>query len=333
MNQSPKNSGAQFTQAEDDNFVLPFQIESAKTSGRVVRLGSVIDDVLSKHDYPESVSILLGEAIALTAMLSASLKFDGKLILQTRSDGPVHFLVVQSDASGKVRGYVNFDRERVEELEKGTGPFQSQLLGNGHLAMTIDQGVDMERYQGIVALENSTLTEAANTYFRDSEQLPTFLKLAVARLFTGNLSKGEQWSWRAGGVLIQNLTSEGGFAEQQHPDEQEDNWPFVDGDEGWNRACHLASTVEDHEMLDPNLTSERLLFRLFHEERVLTFPRDQISAECQCSRERIENMLGGFTTEERRDMKVDGKILVKCEFCSRQFEFSPEQFEDSLPRN
>jgi molecular chaperone Hsp33 len=158
---------------------MPFAIKPLGVRGRIVRLGGVVDDILHRHDYPMPVSMLLAEAVALTAMLGASLKFEGKFILQTNTDGSVDMIVADFTSPGKVRGYARFDREAIASLN---APAPAALLGKGHLAMTVDQGVDMERYQGIVPLEGASLTEAAHTYFAHSEQIPTRLKLSAGPL-------------------------------------------------------------------------------------------------------------------------------------------------------
>ncbi len=310
-----------------DDMILRFYAERAQTTGRLVRLGPLVNRILSGHNYPEQVSALLGEAVALTALLGASLKFDGKFILQTKSDGPVHFLVVQYSSPGQLRGYAGFDKDAVSNFSGGDPISSALLLGSGHLAMTIDNGADKDRYQGVVALEGTTLSEVALSYFRNSEQLPTFLQLAVARHYSGGENQESNWSWRAGGLMIQNLTSEGGFGRGSIEFDEEDIWPFVENDEGWNRACHLASTVEDHELLDPMLAPERLLYRLFHEERVRTFKPNFLTSECQCSRSQVENMLQGFSQQELADMVVDEKISVVCEFCSRSYDFDRSKFD------
>ena len=167
----------------DDDLVLPFRTVRSDVIGRVIRLGSVVDTVLSRHAYPEPVSHALGEALALTAMLGSALKTEAqaKLILQTKTDGPLDFLVADFVAPGKLRGYANFDKADAGLAEaKGRGD-QGALLGKGHVAMTIDRGADKDRYQGIVSLDHEPLVDAAHTYFRQSEQLPTFIRLAVAR--------------------------------------------------------------------------------------------------------------------------------------------------------
>ena len=301
-----------------DELILPFQADQADVVGRLVKLGPVVDTILSRHDYPETVSQLLGEAVALTALLGAALKFEGKFILQASTDGPVDLLVADYQVPGQLRGYARFSADRVASLGSGDGV--SQLLGQGHFAMTIDRGSEMERYQGVVPLEGESLTEAADTYFRQSEQLPTFIRLAVARHY-GSHGNGDRpsWSWRAGGLMIQQLPREGGRRKAGAGDADDD-------EENWNRARHLAATVEDHELLDPMLSPERLLYRLFHQEGVRVTPASALEAACRCSRERIHGFLQRFGADELEDMcEPDGGIAVTCEFCSRKYRFAPSE--------
>jgi len=301
----------------DDDLVLPFRTVRSDVVGRVIRLGTVVDTVLSRHAYPEPVSHVLGEALALTAMLGSALKVQAKLILQTKTDGPLDLLVADFVAPGKVRGYASFDKTDAGLAEaKGRGD-QGALLGKGHMAMTIDPGSDKDRYQGIVPLEGEPLVDAAHTYFRQSEQLPTFIRLAVARHYGPARGEGQRmWGWRAGGLMIQQLPREGGKREEHAASEDDD-------EENWNRARHLAATVEDHELLDPTLSPERLLYRLFHEEGVKVTPTTALAAECRCSRERIHGYLRQFGAAELEDMREpDGGFTVTCEFCSRKYRFS-----------
>jgi len=303
-----------------ENYVLPFQIESAGVRGRLVRMGPVVDDLLSRHAYPEPVSRILGEAILLTVMLGASLKFDGKLTLQTSSDGPIAFLVVQFRAPGDVRAYASFDHDAVTQAIAAAGEREPRLLGSGHLAMTIEPGAGMERYQGFVELEGENLADAAHTYFRQSEQIPSLLRVAVAPQFlSGRNGERGGWAWRAGGLMIQKIGAEGGRA-AIHASETASQ-----SEEDWNRASMLGATVEDHEILDPTLSPERLLIRLFNEERVRAFPASEINAFCQCSRERVADLLQRFSGERLEEMvQDDGKVAVTCEFCNRLYEFDAE---------
>jgi len=310
--------------APADDLVLPFRTVKSDVVGRVVRLGSLVNTILSRHAYPEPVSFALGEALALTAMLGSALKSTATLILQTKTDGPLDFLVADFEQPGKVRGYANFDKaDAALAGTKGRGD-QGALLGTGHLAMTIDPGGGRDRYQGIVAIARAPLLAAAHEYFRQSEQLPTFIRLAVARHYgpVGDGS-GRAWRWRAGGLMIQQLPREGG---RRNPLEGEAHDLSLEGedDENWSRARHLAATVEDHELIDPTLTPERLLYRLFHEEGVRVVPATGLAEACRCSRERIDMYLQRFDAAELAELREeDGGITVTCEFCSRTYRFAP----------
>ncbi|MGH6735126.1 MAG: Hsp33 family molecular chaperone [Methyloceanibacter sp.] len=294
-----------------DDLILPFQAEHADVLGRLVKLGPTVDTILSRHAYPEPVSRLLGEAVALTALLGASLKTEGKFILQAATDGQVDLLVADYQVPGALRGYARFSADRLAEVARDD---DASLLGEGHLAMTIDRGSETERYQGVVPLEGESLTEAADTYFRQSEQLPTFIRLAVARHYRAGESGEGTWTWRAGGLLVQKLTREGGVSSAK------------DFEEDWTRAKSLAETVEDHELLDPMLTPDRLLYRLFHEEQVRVYRAIPLETYCSCSRDRVEELLRRFSPEDLADMVVDGAVWVTCEFCNRRYHFDPAEF-------
>ncbi len=303
--------------------VLPFEVKPLGVRGRVVRLGSVIDDILSRHDYPPPISSILAEAIALAALLGTTLKFDGKFILQTKTEGPVNMLVADFQAPDGVRGVARFDKDKVAAL--GAAPLQQQLLGEGYLAMTVDQGTDMERYQGIVALGKGTLADAAHEYFQKSEQIPTRLKLAAGPL---QLRGDKAAHWRAGAILVQHLPREGGISPI----------PLSSGDaplgiaeivaehDDWVKAKLLLDTVEPHELLDPTLSAEDLLYRLYHEDGVTVYPETQLKRHCTCSVDTVSEMLRRFSTEDRADMVKDGAIEVVCEFCSSVYRFTPSQF-------
>ena len=187
-----------------DDTILPFAVKALDLRGRIVRLGPAVDTILSSHDYPPPVAKLLGEAIVLTIMLGSSLKFEGRFILQTQTDGPVRMLVVDFTSPGKVRACARFDAERVAAAIAGGAAAPGQLLGHGHLAMTIDQGPEGSRYQGLVPLEGGDLEQAAHEYFSRSEQIPTRVRLAVAEEFLAG-ANGARRHWRAGGLLLQFL--------------------------------------------------------------------------------------------------------------------------------
>lgn len=312
-----------------DDAVVPFQVEGLDVRGRTVQLGASIDAILKRHAYPEEVARLLAEATVLTVLLGTSLKFEGKFIFQTQSDGPVDMLVVDFRTPRSVRAYARFDAERlnVAIAEGRTKP--EELLGRGTLALTVDQGAYMQRYQGIVALDGSTLEEIAIAYFRQSEQIPTDLKLSVAKLIERGADGKPVEQWRAGGLIIQFLPES--ELRSRMPD-----LPGGDGDDSeaalhpvddaWNEARSLVGTIESSELTDPQVGAERLLYRLFHERGVRVYESVPVLDECSCSREKIADVLSGFTAEEITDSIEDDKIAVTCEFCSTRYEFDPAQF-------
>jgi molecular chaperone Hsp33 len=306
-----------------DDAVLPFEVASLDLRGRLTRLGPALDDVLNKHEYPAPVGKLLGEAIVLTTLLGSSLKFDGRFILQTQTDGPVSFLIVDFQAPNRLRAYARFDAKRL-----GEGRDSGALLGRGHLAMTIDQGPDMSRYQGLVALEGGTLEDAAHEYFLRSEQIPTRVRLAVGEEWRGG-EEGPKHRWRAGGMLLQFLPKAPERARQAdlHPGDAPEGAEThkVAEDDAWVEGQSLIATVEDVELIDPDLSGERLLYRLFHERGVRVFPPLPLRAQCSCSREAVSGMLSNFAPQDRADMVKDGKVVVTCEFCSSVYEFTPQE--------
>lgn len=310
------------TAAPGDDEVLRFRTVRSGVEGRLVRLASVADDVLARHAYPEPISRAVGEALALIAMLGSVLKLEGRLILEARTDGILRALAVHYEAPGRLRGYASFDNDRLAGLAAAKASPEA-LLGTGHLALTIEPGAGGEAYQGIVALEGQSLIEAALAYFRQSEQLPTFLRLAVARHYVSDAgARAGVWRWRAAGLMIQHLTAEG--VDDPPPVEfaEHGQWQPSEDEENWRRARILAETVEDHELLDPTLPPERLLYRLFHEEGVRVQPAVPLTSYCRCSRERIGAFLGQFGTDELADLQdPDGRFIVTCEFCGRDYAF------------
>ena len=306
-----------------DDAVLPFEVASLDLRGRLTRLGPALDEVLTRHDYPAPVGKLLGEAIVLTTLLGSSLKFDGRFILQTQTDGPVSFLIVDFQAPDRLRAYARFDAKRLRD-----GQDSGALLGHGHLAMTIDQGADMSRYQGLVALEGGNLEDAAHEYFLRSEQIPTRVRLAVGEEWRGG-GDGPKHRWRAGGMLLQFLPKAPELARQAdlHPGDAPEGVQTheVAEDDAWVEGQSLLQTVEDVELIDPDLSGERLLYRLFHERGVRVFAPLPLRAKCSCSRDAVSGMLNSFEPKDRADMVKDGKVVVTCEFCSSVYEFTPQE--------
>ncbi|MGM4920540.1 Hsp33 family molecular chaperone [Tardiphaga sp. 813_E8_N1_3] len=306
-----------------DDAVLPFEVAPLDLRGRLTRLGPALDELLAKHDYPAPVAKLLGEAIVLTTLLGSALKFDGRFILQTQTDGPVSLMIVDFRAPDKMRAYARFDVERLVP-----GLDTAALLGKGHLAMTVDQGPDMSRYQGMVALDGGTLEDAAHEYFLRSEQIPTKVRLAVGEEWRSGEEGGPTHRWRAGGMLLQFLPKAPERVQRDlHAGDVPDgvSADVVPEDDAWVEGQSLIGTVEDVELIDPDLSGERLLYRLFHERGVRVFAPSPLRAECSCSRDAVSGMLKSFEPQDRADMVKDDKVVVTCEFCSSVYEFTPQE--------
>ncbi len=312
-----------------DDKVVPFQVETLDSRGRAVQLGPMLNTILDRHDYPEPVARLLAETITLTVLLGTSLKFDGKFIVQTQGDGPVDMLVADFATPDSLRAYARFDERALAEAVAQDRLEPHELLGTGILAFTIDQGPHMQRYQGIVELNGATLEEIARAYFRQSEQIPTEVRLAAAQLYSG---AEREHQWRAGCVVLQFLTESpermrqadlpgGDLPDDIDPVDHEE-------DEDWLEAKVLMETVADDELTDPQVGSERLLYRLFHERGVRVFDPLEVRDNCSCSRDKIKNVLDGMDAGEIAESVEDGQISVKCEFCSADYVFDPTEIGD-----
>ena len=289
-----------------DDLAAAFQIEGWPVRGRLVRLGASVDAVLSAHDYPEPVAALLGEACALAALVGSSLKFEGRLIVQAQGDGPVRYVVADYDTSGALRGFCRFDPDEVAAASSGFArPGAQTLLGRGVFIMTLDRGPDFERTQGITPIEGESLSLCAEHYFEQSEQVPTKVRLAV-----GSVASEAGFGWRAGGAMIQVIASDDARGSTE---------------EVWERSRALFATLGDDELIDPTITPETLLFRLFHEDGVRLEDARRLRAHCRCSADRIGAVLGSFSAEERADMiEPDGKIHVTCEYCATVYHLEPD---------
>ncbi len=302
-----------------DNLIQPFQIESMAAQGRLVRLGDAVQAVIGAHDYPKEVARLLGETQAIAGLLSGTLKFDGVLTLQLKGDGPITILIVDVTSDGAMRGYAQFDRDKLAALnDDRKAPHQPipRYLGNGYLALTVDQGDDMQRYQGIVPLEGATLSDCAHTYFRQSVQLDAVVKVAVDEIPT---ETGET-RWRAGGIMLQRLETHGvqRVAGEGNDPELED---------AWRRAVILMGSCRSEELLDGALHPNDLLYRLFHEDGVRVFDPTVLEMRCRCSRDRVENVLRSFPRGEIETMKIGDDVVVTCEFCNTDYRFDPAEID------
>ena len=304
MSSNPSHASAPVTNLDE---AIGFTLPQRHARGRLVRLGPVLDEILSAHEYPAPIARILSEALTLTALLGAMLKdAGGQLTLQAQTESGIVDLMVCDYRGGELRGYVRFDAERL--AESATLPTLESLFGKGYLAITFDQEATRERYQGIVPLEGASLAEAAQSFFGQSEQIPSLVRLAVDD--TGHV---------AGGLLLQHLPEGEEGRERLHTRLDHPEWEHV-------RA--LAETIRSSELLDLDLPVDALLWRLFHEEeevRVLTAV--PLVRGCRCSAEHIRGVIARFTPEERADMADEnGVISVDCEFCSRSFPLAASDF-------
>jgi len=288
---------------------IGFALPARHARGRLVRLGPVLDDILSAHDYPASIARVLSEALVLTALLGATLKdAGGQLTLQAQTEAGIIDLLVADYRGGELRGYVRFDTERL--AEQPSQPSLFALFGKGYLAITFDQSASKERYQGIVPLEGGSLAEAVEHFFAQSEQIPSLVRFAVAD--SGHV---------AGGILLQHLPEGEEGRERLHTRLDHPEWDHV-------RA--LGQTIRAEELVDPELELESLLWRLFHEEEeVRVLASVPLSKGCRCSYDYIRGVIGRFAADEQAAMVDDeGFISVDCEFCSRVFPIKLSELTD-----
>jgi len=289
------------------DFVANFQIEQRPVRGRVVKLGELtLDGILSRHAYPKTLARVLGEAVTLAALVGSSLKFEGRLLVQAEGDGPVSMLVGEYRTDGSLRGYARFDKDRWENLDRinrGARPHMPQLFGkNGRLGLIlVSDTAGTQPYQGIVPLTEGTLAECAEVYFRDSEQVPSRVALSVAELAV----PGEETSWRAGGMLVQQIAPDDARGETH---------------DAWDEAKALFATLTDGELADPDLPADQLLFRLFHETGVRMEEPLSLRDACTCNKERLIATLKSMPDAELRELvEEDGTLSIDCQFCNRHY--------------
>ena len=296
-----------------DDQVAALQIGDGSVRGRIIRMGTALDKALGSDRYPEQIARLLGEGILISGLVARSLKFKGKLLVQAMgtNEGAVSMLVAESTTDGHVRAYARYDQERLERIvSEHSVPGAHMLMSGGEtggtFAMTIDQGADMDRYQGLAAIEGDSLAACAEHYFRQSEQIPTRLHLAVGQLQTPGAAPG----WRGGGLMVQRIAGDRARS---------------DTDEAWDLSKAVMATVSDEEVLDPDLASDQLLYRLFHEQGVHRAVPNDIHAICSCSRERLHETLKTFDEDARAEMLQDGQVVANCEFCTTDYIFSKDE--------
>lgn len=310
-----------------DDTVLPFQLDASDIRGRVARLDGTLEEVLRQHDYPPAIEGLIAEMCLLTAMIGQSMKLRWKLSLQVRGDGPIRFIATDyygptdDGAPARIRAYASYDDET---MNYNAIPFSQ--IGKGYFAILIDQGPDMTPYQGVTPLAGTSLAKCAETYFAQSEQIPTRFELTFGR----SQIRGEEEQWRAGGVLLQHmpkasaeLKGDGGSGEDGLllP---EDILDEVEG-ENWTRANALLDTVDDLELIGPSITPSELLVRLFHEEQPRIYDAQPVKFGCTCSADRVKQSLSIYSQKDIGHMITpEGTVTADCQFCGSHYVFAPE---------
>ena len=289
------------THALTDNCVIPFMVDGSGLHGRFVRLGSVIDDILNRHDIDDKARALLGEFMVMGAGMATSLKFDGLFTLQTSSDGIIPMMVADLTTDGKMRGYAQIKGD-ISTVPDNT---ITSMLGKGYAAFTVDQGADMERYQGIIELFGDTLSQTLKHYYEQSQQVEGTFKIACAKTATG---------WRAGAILVQRLASE------------ESKRDIALEAENWRRCSAFVESLRDDEILDVDMTADKLLFNLFHEEGVRLYDPQPLLDECRCDGERIRSSLSQMSEDDLQYAAIDGVIETHCDFCQKKRQFPLDEF-------
>src|SRR3982751_3084158 len=290
----------------NSDVALGVAIPSRNARGRIARLGAVVDAILGSHDYPPAIETLLAEALTLTALLGSLLKEpQGQLTLQAQTEGGIVDLLVCDYLGGELRGYVQHDSERLAQASPE--PSLTELFGKSYLAITFDQPLAKERYQGIVPLEGKNLAEAAQSYFGQSEQIPSLVRLAAEK---------RDGHWHAGGLLLQHLPEGEEGRERLHTRLDHPDWPHV---------AVLGGSVKAEELTDPELALDDLLWRLFHEEDELrTLAAIKLSRGCRCDPDYVRSVIARFPADDRQAMVgEDGLIRVDCAFCSSSFPIEP----------
>ncbi len=307
-----------------DDTVLPFQLDRSDVRGRIARLDGVLDRVLAQHDYPPVVEALVAEAALLTALIGQTIKLRWKLSLQIRGNGPVRTIATDYYAPGAdggpahIRAWASFDAERIDPSAK---PFSQ--IGEGYFAILIDQGEGMQPYQGITPLEGGSLVACAETYFAQSEQLPTRFELAFGRATL----PGQGEHWRAGGTMLQLMPQSPVAArEGSGTDGVLRHTDILAGeeDENWQRANILLDTVEEVELIGPRVDLTSLLVRLFHEDEPRVFDPQRVEFGCTCSEERVRDSLAIYSAKDIRTMTTEeGTVTADCQFCGAHYIFDP----------
>ncbi|UWQ07774.1 Hsp33 family molecular chaperone HslO [Aliiroseovarius crassostreae] len=310
-----------------DDTILPFQLDNCDVRGRVLRLDGVLDTILSQHDYPPAIEALVAEAAMLTAMIGQTIKLRWKLSLQIRGDGPARLIAtdyyapVKEGEPAMIRAYASFDEERLSNEAPSFGQ-----IGKGFFAVLIDQGDGNKPYTGMTPLVGSSLSDCAQTYFAQSEQLPTRFHLTFGK----STWAGGQESWRAGGVMLQHMPKAGSHVSPDGGSGKDgllvaDDLVTEDNKENWNRANILLSSVEELELIGPSVAPTDLLTRLFHEEAPRIFESQAIRFGCTCSEGRVRESLSIYSEKDIAYMTTEeGRVTADCQFCGAHYDLDPK---------
>lgn len=314
------------TQIAWDDTVLPFQLDRSDIRGRVVRLDGVLDQVLKQHNYPNQIEALVAEAALLTALIGQSVKLRWKLSLQVRGKGPARLIATdyygptEDGEPARIRAYASFDADR---LDSSASPFSQ--IGEGYFAVMIDQGRDMLPYQGFTPIAGGSLSACAETYFAQSEQLPTRFALTFGK----SQEPGRDPHWRGGGVMLQHMPRVGGGVAAEVASGEDGLLSHVDilsGEEGenWTRANLLLDTVEELELIGPQVTPSDLLVRLFHEEGPRVFDSQTLRFGCSCSEDKVRQTMSIYSQKDIQKMLApNGMVTADCQFCGAHYEMEP----------
>ncbi|SHE30648.1 molecular chaperone Hsp33 [Ruegeria intermedia] len=307
-----------------DDTVLPFQLDVSDMRGRVARLDGVLDGILKQHDYPEQVEALVAEMALLTALIGQTVALRWKLSLQVQSNGPVRMIATdyyaprEEGQPAQIRAYASFDRDRLTD----GAPFDQ--VGEGYFAILIDQGKGTQPYQGITPLTGGSLKACAESYFAQSEQLPTRFSLSFGK----STEPGAGERWRAGGIMLQHMPKASPFvATNDGTGDILTASDLVDGDEGenWDRVNILLDTVEDLEMIGPSVAPTDLLVRLFHEEQPRVYEAQSVQFGCTCSEDRVRQSLSIYSAQDIEKMTTDeGTVTADCQFCGAHYVLDPK---------
>ena len=309
-----------------DDTVLPFQLDAADMRGRIARLDGVLQGILKQHQYPKAVEALVAEMALLTALIGESIKLQWKLSLQVQTNGPVRMIATdfyapkETGETAQIRAYASFDKEKLTDKD----PFDQ--LGKGYFAVLIDQGEGTKPYQGLSPLNGRSLSDSAETYFAQSEQLPTVFHLKFDKIKQTNMEA----TWRAGGIMVQHLPTSNFQASEENSSDPSgllSSQDLLNGDnaENWNRINYHLNTIEDLELIGPSVTPSELLVRLFHEEQPRIFDTQSVRFGCSCSEDRVRQSLSIYSAKDISQMITsDGLVTADCQFCGAHYELDPK---------